>query len=198
MRQRHLLSCSSDAQITPVVRTILASWGIFLVYWLLAARNAQRTVARENLATRLPHLILVTLGFFLIFVPGAGSDVCCLPRWIGVLGLGAFAGGLAIAVWARRHLGRYWSGAIARKEGQRIVRTGPYRLVRHPIYTGLLVAVLGSALVLGNLRGFLALLCITLAYALKIRREEQFLMTEFGDDYRRYRAEVKALIPFVA
>jgi protein-S-isoprenylcysteine O-methyltransferase Ste14 len=181
-----------------VVRTILVSWGVFWVYWLLAARSTQRTVVRENLATRLPHLVLVTLGFFLIFVPGAGSDVRFLPRWIGMLGLVAFAGRLGFALWARQHLGRYWSGAIARKEGHRIVRTGPYRLVRHPIYTGLLVAVLGTAFVLGNVRGFLALVCITLAYAFKIRREEQFLVTEFGDEYRRYRTEVNALMPFVA
>jgi len=83
------------------------------------------------------------------------------------------------------------------KTGHELVRTGPYACVRHPIYTGLLVAALGTAATVGQARGLVALALMALAFALKIRTEERFMTELFGDAYARYRSEVKALIPFV-
>jgi protein-S-isoprenylcysteine O-methyltransferase Ste14 len=105
--------------------------------------------------------------------------------------------GLAFAVWARIHLGRNWSGAVTVKDDHELIRTGPYGLVRHPIYSGLLLAVLGTAIAFGEWRSLLALGFLTIAFLFKLHREERFMSESFPDDYPRYRAEVPALIPFI-
>jgi protein-S-isoprenylcysteine O-methyltransferase Ste14 len=107
------------------------------------------------------------------------------------------AAGLAFMVWARRTLGRNWSGRVTLKEDHELIRGGPYRLVRHPIYTGLLLALLGTAIAFGQWRDVIALGLITLAVLRKMRVEERFMAESFPADYARYRAEVPALIPFV-
>jgi len=113
---------------------------------------------------------------------------------VGVLVL---AGGLAFTVWARVILGRNWSGTVTLKEGHELIRSGPYRFVRHPIYTGLLVAFAGSAIARGEWRGLVALAIAFAALWRKLKLEERWLGETFGDAYERYRAEVPALIPFL-
>jgi protein-S-isoprenylcysteine O-methyltransferase Ste14 len=105
--------------------------------------------------------------------------------------------GLGVAVWARRHLSTYWSGTITIKSEHRLIRTGPYARVRHPIYSGFIVGMVGTALALGELRGFLAVLILIIAYCRKIQIEEAWLLQRFGEEYRRYQRAVKALLPFV-
>jgi protein-S-isoprenylcysteine O-methyltransferase Ste14 len=107
-------------------------------------------------------------------------------------------GGCLFALWARVHLGRYWSGIITLKEGHKLITTGPYRFVRHPIYTGWLAAILGTALTAGTDAGFIAVALVALAFFIKLHREEKLLTTEFGDEYRRFQQTVPAaLVPFV-
>ncbi len=106
--------------------------------------------------------------------------------------------GLAFStVAARRHLGRNWSGTVTLKEDHELIRTGPYRRARHPIYTGMLVGFIGSAISLGEVRGVVAVGLVIVAFLIKIRLEERWMTESFGDAYRRYRTEVKALIPYL-
>jgi protein-S-isoprenylcysteine O-methyltransferase len=114
--------------------------------------------------------------------------------WAGVT---MTAGGIAFAVWARFALGRNWSSQVALKQGHELVRSGPYRLVRHPIYSGVLLALLGTAAAIGELRGLIAFGLFVAGWWLKARVEEVVLVEQFGEQYRIYKSEVKALIPFV-
>jgi protein-S-isoprenylcysteine O-methyltransferase Ste14 len=114
--------------------------------------------------------------------------------WLGLIMLAA---GIAFAVWARHDLGRNWSGTVTVKQNHELIRSGPYRLVRHPIYTGLLLAILGTAIAFGEWRGLLAFGLLTGSLLLKLRIEERFMSESFPKEYARYRAEVPALIPFI-
>jgi protein-S-isoprenylcysteine O-methyltransferase Ste14 len=117
-----------------------------------------------------------------------------IAYWLGLIML---AVGIAFAVWARHDLGRNWSGTVTVKQDHELIRSGPYRLVRHPIYTGLLLAILGTAVAFGEWRGLLAFGLLTGSLLLKLRIEERFMGESFPDEYARYRAEVPALIPFI-
>lgn len=105
--------------------------------------------------------------------------------------------GLAFSCAARAKLGANWSAAVTVKHGHELIRSGPYRYVRHPIYTGLLLALFGTALETGAWRGIIGFALIAAAIAYKYRTEERFLEGKFGGDYRRYKAEVPALVPFL-
>jgi protein-S-isoprenylcysteine O-methyltransferase Ste14 len=105
--------------------------------------------------------------------------------------------GVAFAIWAREHLGKLWSGTITLKEGHRIVQSGPYRLARHPIYTGILTGVVGVVLARGDLASLLALVLFALGVARKIAIEEKLLGSRFGEEYAAYRKKVRAIIPFI-
>jgi protein-S-isoprenylcysteine O-methyltransferase Ste14 len=105
--------------------------------------------------------------------------------------------GALFAIWARLYLGGNWSAIVAVKQGHTLVRTGPYRIVRHPIYAGLLAALAGTAVGYGYVGGLLAMVVAFAAWLAKARLEESFLMAEFGAAYGEYRREVKTLIPFV-
>ena len=110
-------------------------------------------------------------------------------------GIAVEALGLLLAIWSRRHLGRYWSGEISIKVDHQLIRTGPYRLLRHPIYTGLLTMYAGAALVTGEWLAILGLAMAVFAYWRKIRLEETNLDVAFGPEYKAYRQDTWALIP---
>jgi len=113
-----------------------------------------------------------------------------------LIGLVVLVAGLAFSVWARVHLGRNWSGNVTVKEGHELIRTGPYRYVRHPIYTGILAGVLGTAICSGTVRGALGLAIIAAALIVKLRAEEVFMRETFPGQYEKYREQVPALVPF--
>jgi protein-S-isoprenylcysteine O-methyltransferase Ste14 len=113
-----------------------------------------------------------------------------------VLGTVLLAAGLGFSVWARRHLGRNWSAHVVVKQGHELVRTGPYRWVRHPIYTGILLALLGMVVAFGEWRGLLAMGFALLSFAVKSGQEER-RMGEVFPEYEQYRRETAALIPFI-
>ena len=113
-----------------------------------------------------------------------------------VLGALVIAAGLGLAVWARAPLGRNWSGIITVKEGHTLVRTGPYQVVRHPIYTGLLVAVIGTAAAIGEWRGVLAVICVLIGFLRKIRVEEERMAENFPE-YAEYRRQTAVLVPLL-
>ncbi|MDD1701449.1 MAG: isoprenylcysteine carboxylmethyltransferase family protein, partial [Methanoregula sp.] len=105
--------------------------------------------------------------------------------------------GLAFAVWARVHLGKNWSGMPTIRKDHTITRTGPYRFVRHPIYSGILLGLIGTAIGVGYFIIFCSVILVFGLFVIKFRMEEQFLEEEFGEEYARYKREVKALIPYV-
>jgi protein-S-isoprenylcysteine O-methyltransferase Ste14 len=177
-------------------------WIAWCLYWIISASGTKRTVRRESWASRLSHVLPLVVGISLVAFPYIPSPLFAtriLPRtlvtyWIGVV-LNFL--GLAFAVWARRHIGSNWSGTVTVKENHALIRTGPYAWVRHPIYTGLLTAILGSAVARGELRGVWALALCSFAFVSKLRIEERWMRQVFGADYERYSAEVPALVPFV-
>jgi protein-S-isoprenylcysteine O-methyltransferase Ste14 len=176
-------------------------WLAWAVYWVISSVRIKAAVRRESLASRLAHVIPLIVGAVLIGprqLPWPPLNLRLWPHsltayWIGLVLLVA---GLAFACWARVHLGRNWSASVTVKEGHELIRTGPYAYVRHPIYTGLITAVLGTAIVSGTVRAALGLVIITVSLIRKLRTEEGFMRETFPGEYQRYSAQTPALIPF--
>lgn len=175
-------------------------WGAWVASWIVAAFWAARTQRRAGPLIELPYRILLGVGI-LLMTPWAAQDFGAAPLWkpgaIGSYLLAAVAlAGLAVTWWARVHLGRLWSGAIIRKEGHRIVESGPYALVRHPIYTGLITAIMASALAEATATALGGAALIVLSFWIKARAEERFLIGELGAEaYETYRRRVPMLVP---
>jgi protein-S-isoprenylcysteine O-methyltransferase Ste14 len=117
-----------------------------------------------------------------------------LPFWLGAA---ITIAGLLFAVWARQYLGRNWSSSVTIKQGHELITTGPYAVVRHPIYTGILTGFLGVAIAMSQVRGFIVPALFFLAFWLKLRREEQFMRSQFGDVYTTYAHHTSALVPYL-
>jgi protein-S-isoprenylcysteine O-methyltransferase Ste14 len=115
--------------------------------------------------------------------------------WLGVL---LTAAGVAVALWARWHLGSNWSGVVTLKEGHELIVTGPYRAIRHPIYTGMLLGLLGTAMAMGEVRGLLGIAFAWLAFYVKARREESFLVREFGEKFEAHVKQTGMFLPKIA
>ena len=174
-----------------------ALWIGFILYWSAAAKGASAARTSESASSRALHQNLLNISLLLLFLRVPGLTGRWLPSGAGpvLAGLALHAGSALLAVWARRHLGRHWSGAITAKVDHELVRTGPYRLVRHPIYGAMLGMYLGTALVSGEWHAVLALAMVTAAYARKVRLEERHLRQVFGEEYDRYRVMSWAVIP---
>jgi len=180
-------------------------WLLWLAYWGISAVGVKPAVRVESSASRfgnymLPIIIAVLLLWdFNGWLRGTFLDQRFVPAesWIVWLGFAVTVAGLAFTCWARVILGRNWSGVVQLKQDHELIVRGPYSLVRHPIYTGLLLAFLGSALAVGEWRALLAALIVGFSFWRKLRLEERWLGELFGDQYRDYMARVKALIPWV-
>lgn len=178
-------------------------WIAWLLYWWLASLRTKTTKRSEPLTSRLSHVIPLMIGGILIGTENVPSwawlSIRLLPRGIAQYWIGAtlLLLGLGFTVWARRHLATNWSAAVTVKHDHELVRTGPYRWVRHPIYTGLLVALFGSAVARGEMRGLLGIAIVTGALVRKLQLEERLMREAFQDEYARYSAEVPALIPLL-
>lgn len=174
----------------------LAGWVLFSFYWEIAAKNAAAAKSAESRASRAVHVFLanVALIFELAPIRGLGRLVPVSPFTM-TAGLAVEASGLFLAIWARRHLGRNWSGEITIKVEHELIRSGPYRLLRHPIYTGLLMMYVGAALVTGEGLAVLGVAMAVFAYWRKIRLEETTLGLAFGTAYDAYRRVTWALVP---
>jgi len=182
---------------------VLASlWLTWLAFWIVCGFQTKTTARRESLGSRLSHGLPLLAAAVLMAsrqLPIGWLYGRLLPATtaVPVSGMAMTAVGLAFAIWARLHLGGNWSGTITLKQDHTLVRTGPYRLVRHPIYSGLLLALLGSAIAIGEWRGLLAVALAGLALLRKSSLEEHWLRENFGNDYERYASEVPALIPSI-
>jgi protein-S-isoprenylcysteine O-methyltransferase Ste14 len=175
-------------------------WLAWLIVWLLAAVSAHQAKLIESRGRSFIHGVLMCYGIFLILHNGnhpvfGGKIYHNDPvRWTGDI---ITAAGLLFSIWARAHLGKYWSGKITLKVGHKLIRTGPYRLVRHPIYTGLILGAVGGAMAAESVDGFIGLAMFITSCLLKVRWEESLLLGEFGEEYAAFRREVPMLIPFL-
>jgi protein-S-isoprenylcysteine O-methyltransferase Ste14 len=176
-------------------------WLAWLAYWMWAAAATKKARRVESLAIGLTHWTPLAVGVLLLSLPPMSLmgwlSERFLPRsllsfWLSVA---LVVTGLGFAVAARLHLGSNWSGVVTLKDDHALIRSGPYGLVRHPIYTGVLLALLGSAMARGDWRGLLGLLLIAASFLRKIAIEERWLAEQFSGDYARYQRDVPALIP---
>ena len=181
---------------------ICAVWAGWVLYWIAAARGTATTRQAESGTSRVSYTALLLIGVILIFSgqPNlAPLRIVLLPSSLAAtsIGLCLMILGLSISVWARRHLGRYWSGRITLKEDHKVIKSGPYAFVRHPIYSGLILAFLGTAATIGTVRSFLGFSMIVFSMVGKLMLEERWLCAHLGAEYEQYRQQVKALIPLV-
>ena len=176
-------------------------WLTWLLYWWVSARDVKPTQWRESLKSQLTHrtpLILAALLFGVTRWLPPALRARFLPANTAVQALGAIlvAAGLGLSVWARRHLGRNWSAEVVVKEGHALIRTGPYRHLRHPIYSGILLAILGTTVTIGEWRALAAFFLMVLSFAIKSRAEEGRMQATFPE-YAQYQQESSAIIPFI-
>jgi protein-S-isoprenylcysteine O-methyltransferase Ste14 len=184
------------------MQIIRACWILFAVTWLLFALSTKRSIYRESGAQRLRYWILLLLAFLLLTRASRWPypfSLRIIPATESVQWLAAMLciAGLAFCVWARATLGRNWSGTITLKEGHELIERGPYRFVRHPIYTGLLAMFLATALALGHLGGVVAVILAFASFWIKLCEEERLMLQQFPDQYRSYQRRVQRIIPFV-
>jgi len=177
-----------------------ALWLLFGVYWLVSALKRKKTKQRESILQRFGYMLPLAVGFYLLyqtqplylwlrsrFLPaGPGSE------WTGVV---LTAAGITVAFWARWHLGTNWSGVVTLKEGHELIRTGPYGSIRHPIYTGILLALFGTAVNFGEVRALFAVVIAWLSFYIKARREESFLSQEFGPGFAEHKQHTGMFLP---
>ena len=180
---------------------ITLCWLVFIGYWLASAFRVKAVAERQSWRASLKYKLPTILGGVLLWTRHAGEP----PSWLAtpqnsawrVSGALLCVGGLAVAIWSRRTLAGNWSSNVTFKLGHELIQTGPYRYVRHPIYTGLLGMALGTAMAVGRLHSWLGFLFLFLGFWLKLQEEEMLLLRHFPAAYPAYRARVKALVPFL-
>ena len=178
------------------------TWAALGLVWAAGFPFTRKTVRSQPYGARLFHLALALLGFSLLgstwFRAGwLGQRFMANSREVALAGVGLTMIGCAFAIWARLTLGANWSGRATVKAGHELIIRGPYAMARHPIYTGLLAACLGTAIAYGEWRCLVGLVMVTLALAVKIGQEERLMLDTFPQAYAAYRQRVKALIPGV-
>lgn len=178
----------------------LILWFSFFMYWTVASVNSAKTKSSESKASSYFHQITLNGALILLFAPVPGLRAWFLPqRFHFLVAAGAIIqiGFVFFAVWARRHLGRNWSAEVRIGEGHELVRTGPYRFLRHPIYTAMLGMFLGTAIASSQIHALLALGILFIAYLRKTRLEERILHQTFGPEWNSYRQQTWALVPLL-
>jgi protein-S-isoprenylcysteine O-methyltransferase Ste14 len=178
----------------------MVPWYAAGIYWALSALRVKPTKVTEGPSDRLLHTGLMALAFLLLsshtfdlgplvlrFVPD--------NAWVRTSGVLLTFIGVGIAIWARYCLGQYWSARVTLKVDHRLIRSGPYAYVRHPLYAGLLLAMVGTALVVGEWRAVVGVMVGLMEFSRKAGKEEALLATEFNDDYQEYRRHTGFLTP---
>ncbi len=178
------------------------AWLVFLAVWAVGAFRNKRTMRGMPRVDLIVHVLVLAAAADLLIAPGLRRGALAyrvVPDrgWIEDLGDLLQIAGLAFCIWARLHIGRNWSGTVTLKQGHTLVRSGPYGWVRHPIYSGLLLAVLGLVLGRGELGGALAVLLLAVEWKRKSMMEERLMLEQFGEEYQRYRRAVKGLVPWL-
>ncbi len=175
-------------------------WTLLLVVWAVLAITAKRTRQRDRPTSQIWYRVPTVLAYFLMFAPAFGRGVLG-QRWIPggpqqqALGTVLTVAGIFVAIWARLCIGTNWSGVVTIKENHQLIRTGPYAWVRHPIYSGLILAMAGTAILTRRIAGVLAVLMLATAFFFKSKIEEQFMRRTFGPEYDAYCQRTGAFLP---
>lgn len=183
------------------------AYDIVLILWFLselvggriipALRRRGTKIERRDNGSALFIVGGIILSVFIAY-SFAASGIAMLPGWVSWVGIALMLAGIIIRQWSIAVLGRYFSPVVGIQEGQKVVKTGPYRLVRHPSYTGALLIIVGIGLALQSWGAVLVLLVISgLSYGYRIKREEKVLVSELGDEYIQYMKTTKKIIPYI-
>ncbi len=184
----------------PAFSLAVCCWMVLWLYWLFSARNQKAAKKRESGSERIRQILPMAACYILLFESRTGYG------WLGsrfvpkrpeleLAGLLITALGVAFAIWARAHLGANWSAVVSIRADHELIRTGPYRLIRHPIYTGMILAAIGTALVIGEVRGLLATAICLAAFYLKASNEERWLAHEFGEKFEAHTRDTGMFLP---
>jgi protein-S-isoprenylcysteine O-methyltransferase Ste14 len=182
-------------------QSIIACWIAGLVYWAISARSGKAVAERQSWMRTLSHKSFILFGYILLFWPRPPSplDIILTPgtALTGLFGATGCFLGLLLTIWSRKALASNWSSEVVFKEGHELVQRGPYRFVRLPIYSGILLMALGTAICVGYFSSALGLLMLFAGFWIKLRQEELLLARHFPNQYPSYRVRTKALVPFI-
>jgi protein-S-isoprenylcysteine O-methyltransferase Ste14 len=176
------------------------SWLAFILYWFISALRRKEAKRKESWPERLRHILPMAAAYVLMFTPVAhyralGARIVPASELLGITGTILTVAGVALAIWARWHLGTNWSSTVSIRADHELIHTGPYRTIRHPIYSGMLLAFGGTALALSELRGIIAFGIVLVAFYFKARLEESFLIREFGDRFAEHARHTGMFLP---
>ena len=177
-------------------------WLAFVVFWILAAFRTKKTVYSETLAQRFGVQLLIAAGVVILInaprEPYPLNVYFILPNaWVAFVSAAICVCGLAFTLWARLTLGKNWSARVTLKADHELIQSGPYALVRHPIYTGLFAMALGSTLLIGRVGALVGYIFFIAGFVLKAGSEEALMMQQFPEQYAAYRRRAKRVVPFI-
>ena len=192
----------------PIFLALAIIWGFFAAYWacaffydIAAGREKPELKSGGSLAHEIVPRLLIFLAVVGIVAPGTRSVLVERlipgPNVISFIGVGIAAFGLLFAIWARNYLGGNWGPKIGLKKGHTLVRSGPYAIVRHPIYTGVGFGMVGSVIALENAFGIVVLVGVLLMLFFRMDDEEKIMVEKFGKEYLEYEKEVRRFVPFL-
>lgn len=180
------------------------TWLIVLAYWFISGLSAKKVEHQETFFKRFIQYWLPLIIAILLLGPGDWYGHTWLrenfiehTNLVGIIGLSISVIGAIIACVSRYILGKNWSLSVQRKEGHQLIQNGIYKLIRHPIYTGLLLLFTGNAIIVGDYRAIIAVLIVFVSLWLKLKKEEKILTETFGAKYTEYIKQTKALIPYL-
>jgi protein-S-isoprenylcysteine O-methyltransferase Ste14 len=179
-----------------------AVWILVGIYWAVGALRTKRTVRRQSTLSMALHILILCVAGLLVWdrataIGLLGHRLTPAADWVQWLGFALTVCGCAFTIWARACLGSNWNAIATVKQDHELISRGPYALVRHPIYSGLLLALLGTAIAAGEIRAFAGLGLAFIGFLLKSAAEEQLMREQFSDEYARYSQRVRRLIPFI-
>jgi len=185
-----------------VQHCINAVWLLVAIYWVVGAVRAKPTVKRESTLSSALHVVMGCAAVALVWDPATGigflgNRLTSAAAWVQWLGLAVTICGCAFAIWARACLGSNWSAMVTVKQNHELILRGPYGVVRHPMYSGFLLALAGTAIAVGEIRAFGGLGLAFITFFIKSAAEERFMREEFSNEYARYSQRVRRLIPFI-
>ena len=179
------------------ITAMMALWAVWLASWWAAAFWSDRAVKGPGAVPQIAYNLLTIAGGILLFAFTPRDYLWLLPRAGRWATVGLAAAGFLFAWWARVTLGRFWARNVSRKADHVVIDTGPYALVRHPIYRGIILATIATATLKGTLIGWIGVVVMTCGWYVKARLEERFLHAELGAPYDAYKARVPMLVPFI-
>ncbi|HTV58375.1 MAG TPA: isoprenylcysteine carboxylmethyltransferase family protein [Verrucomicrobiae bacterium] len=190
----------SEAAMAKADWVIFVSWLAFGAVWLVAALWRKKVEKREPAGQRILHILFLAAAAYILnenqaWFPALNRRILPERLWIVELGVALTAAGVALAIWARVYLGRNWSGNVTIRKDHTLIRTGPYRFIRHPIYTGILVALAGTSLTVGKYRALVSFGMFVGALVMKAKKEESFLAKEFGPAFEEHKKKTGFLLP---